>query len=369
MTFDTPELPPLLTADLPGIGGCIKQVPEDFEVEEIPAYEPAGEGSFLYLWVEKRDMGAEFFARQIARRLDIPVGEVGMAGLKDRHAVTRQMVSIPDVGADRLAQLEGEGIRVLRVSRHANKLRPGHLHGNRFRVLIRNVDVRAAAQLPALLDRLRGDGLPNFYGSQRFGHDAETIHLGLALLGRAEPPKSATGRPVNLRNPFLRKLALSAVQSALFNRYLERRLADGLLRQVLSGDVMAKLPFGGLFVAQDLGREQQRFDARQTVHTGPMFGRKMFTAAGVAAAREAELSKEAGLEPAIFCGFGKLMLGTRRPNLVYCADLVGGMEAEGVRLTFTLPSGSYATVLLREVMKNDVPDPDVQTEHGRGQRS
>src|SRR6266446_1176949 len=94
-TPDDALQPPLLTADLPGIGGTIKTIPEDFEVEEIPAYEPSGQGDFLYLWIEKRDMGAEFFTRQIARRLDIPVGEVGTAGLKDRRAVTRQMVSVP----------------------------------------------------------------------------------------------------------------------------------------------------------------------------------------------------------------------------------------------------------------------------------
>src|SRR5438034_5932904 len=95
MTFDPLQPVPLLTADLPGIGGHIKHVPEDFEVEEIPAYAPSGMGDFLYLWIEKRDMGAEYFTRQIARRLDIRAGDVGVAGMKDRRAVTRQMVSVP----------------------------------------------------------------------------------------------------------------------------------------------------------------------------------------------------------------------------------------------------------------------------------
>src|SRR5947208_3285721 len=113
MAFDWTAAPPLLTADLPGIGGVIKQEPEDFEVEEVPAYEPAGAGPFLYLWVEKRGMGAEFFVRQVARRLGIGPGEVGTAGLKDRQAVTRQWVSVPDRVADRLGHLDGEGIRVL----------------------------------------------------------------------------------------------------------------------------------------------------------------------------------------------------------------------------------------------------------------
>src|ERR1700674_4931399 len=115
MTFEPLALPPLLTADLPGIGGRIKTEPEDFEVEEIPAYSPSGTGDFLYLWIEKRSMGAEFFVRQIAHRLGIPAGEVGTAGLKDRHAVTRQWVSVPASAEPRLAGLDGEGIQVLSV--------------------------------------------------------------------------------------------------------------------------------------------------------------------------------------------------------------------------------------------------------------
>src|SRR5437016_1801945 len=113
MTFDPLAPPPLLTADLPGIGGRLRAVPEDFEVEGIPAYEPCGTGDFLYLWIEKRDMGAEYFTRQVARRLGLAPGEVGTAGLKDRHAVTRQMVSVPAPAEERLGQLDGEGIRVL----------------------------------------------------------------------------------------------------------------------------------------------------------------------------------------------------------------------------------------------------------------
>jgi tRNA pseudouridine13 synthase len=260
--------PPLLTADLPGIGGKIKFDPEDFEVEEIPAYEPSGQGDFLYLWIEKRDMGAEYFTRQIARRLDIPVGEIGSAGLKDRRAVTRQMVSLPASVEPRLPQLDGDGIKVLRVSRHGNKLRPGHLHGNRFRILIRAATVRERApaggepplpdgrgSLDSIIERIRQHGLPNFYGPQRFGKGGETLQMGLALLRREK-----TGKPI--RNPFLKKLALSAAQSALFNHALAQRMRDGLLRRVLPGDVMCKIPFGGMFVAVDVEAEQRRFDAR-----------------------------------------------------------------------------------------------------------
>jgi tRNA pseudouridine13 synthase len=350
-----------LTAHLPGIGGRIKQAPEDFEVEEIPAYEPSGSGSHLFLWVEKREMGAEYFVRQVARRLDIPAGEVGTAGLKDRHAVTRQWVSVPEGAEPRLGQLDGEGIRLLRVSRHGNKLRPGHLRGNHFRILVRDADPTAGERLGPVLEQLRQLGLPNFYGSQRFGHDGETARLGLALL-RGEPPPATSGRRPNLRSPFLRKLALSAAQSALFNHYLARRLADGLLRRVLAGDVMAKWPFGGMFVAADVVREQERFDRRETVHAGPIFGRKTFAAAGESAAREAAALADFQLTPTAFHRFGKLLQGTRRHNLVYVDDLSAAVEPEGVRLAFTLPAGSYATVLLREVMKTELADADEEAE-------
>src|SRR5207253_6096533 len=105
MTFDPLAPLPLLTGDLPGIGGVIKDRPEDFEVEEIPAYEPSGSGEHLYLWIEKRDMGAEYFVRQVAARLSVAPGEIGTAGLKDRRAVTRQWLSAPASAEPRLTQL------------------------------------------------------------------------------------------------------------------------------------------------------------------------------------------------------------------------------------------------------------------------
>jgi len=338
--------PPGLTAEFAGVGGRIKQRPEDFEVEEIPAYEPAGSGEHLFLWIEKCGMGAEFFLRQVARRLDIPTGEVGMAGLKDRHAVTRQYVSVPASVEAGLDRLDGDGIRLLRTARHGNKLRSGHLRGNRFRILVRAANPGESRSLEAILERIRAHGLLNYYGLQRFGKDGETAELGLSLLkGESK-----------VRNAFLRKLALSATQSLLFNAYLAGRLTDGLLRRVLAGDVMAKWPAGGMFTAEDVAVEQDRFDRRETVHAGPMFGRKTFPARHVAAEREASLLADAGFTSSTFNGFGKLLPGTRRHNLVYIDDLAAVWEPEGLQLSFTLPAGSYATVLLREIMKYDVVD-------------
>ena len=130
---------PLLTADLPGIGGTLKARPEDFDVEEIPAYAPSGEGEHLFLWIEKTGVSADELTRHLSRTLDISPGEMGTAGLKDKYAVTRQFVSVPRRIESLLPSLDTDGIRLLHATPHRNKLRTGHLNGNRFRVLVRDV--------------------------------------------------------------------------------------------------------------------------------------------------------------------------------------------------------------------------------------
>lgn len=336
--------PPLLTADLPGVGGRIKVEPDDFVVEEIPAYEPSGTGEHVYLWIEKRDVGAEYFVRMLARKLGVPQDAIGTAGLKDRHAVTRQWVSVPNLPEDRWRAAEGEGVRILSATRHANKLKAGHLRGNRFDILVRGaVNLDAVAPI---LDRIRSLGLPNFYGPQRFGHDGETAANGLRMI---------RGERINAP-PFRLKLYLSAAQSLLFNDVLARRMADGLYRTVLAGDAMMKWPFGGIFVADDPAVEQDRFDRRETVTAGPMFGKKTFATNGIAAEREAAALSANGLTEANFDRAGKWLSGTRRHNIVYVDDLAAEPDALGLRLRFSLPAGSYATVLLREVMKTEIGD-------------
>lgn len=135
---------PYLTADLPGVGGTLKEQPEDFVVEEIPAYEPSGAGEHLFLWVEKRDVAGEDLLRHVARRLAILSQDIGMAGVKDRRAITRQWVSVPARCEPTIAEIDSGQIRVLRAVRHGNKLRTGHLRGNRFSIRVRNASEEAA---------------------------------------------------------------------------------------------------------------------------------------------------------------------------------------------------------------------------------
>lgn len=334
---------PYLTADLPGLGGRFKEEIDDFVVEEVPAYEPSGTGEHLFLWIEKRDLGAEFFQRQLAQRLAIRPEEIGMAGLKDRRAITRQWVSVPCSAEVNLPSVNGADLRVLKVERHGNKLRPGHLRGNRFRMRLRGVSLPDGELVRQYQRRLQGEGFPSYYGEQRFGRERETLELGLRLL-RGEPPP---------RNRFLHKLALSAVQSELFNRCLAERLKRGQLHRVLAGDVLHKWPAGGMFLATQPEVEQARLNRREVVPTGPMFGKKMMAAAGEAAELENSVLQEAGLATEAFHSAGRLLQGTRRNLLCFVDDLEMELEGADLRIHVTLPAGVYATVLLRELRKAD----------------
>ncbi|HUG89317.1 MAG TPA: tRNA pseudouridine(13) synthase TruD [Planctomycetaceae bacterium] len=342
---------PLVTADLPGIGGILKQAPEDFEVEELPAYEPCGEGEHLFLWVEKRDVSAERLVAHVARAAGIGRQDVGVAGLKDRRAVTRQYVSIPARCSDQVAAIETEGIRVLRTAWHRNKLRTGHLKGNRFRVLVSDVAADADERSASIALRLRSHGFANYFGEQRFGSDGDTASLGFDLLSGRKTPRDLPAS----RRRFLLRLALSAAQSALFNEALADRLDAGHWDRVEPGDVMQVVATGGLFIVEDAGREQPRFDAGETVPTGPMFGPKMMQPSGEPGAREQRLLEASGLAPDAFDRYARLTAGARRPLAVRPQELSIEREAAGLRLQFVLPPGAYATVLLREFCKVDEP--------------
>ena len=345
-TAATTDLP-LLTADLPGIGGKIKHSPDDFQVEEIPAYQPSGQGEHLFLWIEKRDTSAEQLTRHLSRVLRISPRNVGVAGLKDRRAVTRQYVSVPVRCSDQVDNLNTDRICVLRAVLHRNKLKTGHLRGNRFSILVRKPCDGAADVATPVCEIIGKRGFPNYYDDQRFGLNSETLRTGRALLSGRQKPADL---PISRRR-FLLRLSISAVQSFLLNRILAERLTDGLLHTVLLGDVLQVVESGGMFRAEDIAAEQRRVDAGEISITGPMFGPKMAAATGEPAEREDRVLRECGLSSDVFVPFRKVARGTRRPFTVRTGELCVRPEKEGLRFQFTLPSGSYATMLLREFQK------------------
>lgn len=338
---------PYLTEDLPGIGGVLKTTIEDFVVEEIPVYAPTGEGDHLFLWVEKRDVSAQFLVKILSQLLRLNPRDIGVAGLKDRRAVTRQFVSVPADCEPLLADFSFDGIKILESTRHERKLKTGHLRGNRFSILIRDTAENAFQKASAIQEKIAQFGFPNYYGTQRMGRDNETLVMGLKLL------KDERVSSKYFRNKSLKRLALSAAQSSLFNRVLSERVSDQSLHTVQLGDVMQVCETGGIFVVEDVAREQERFDHRETVITGPIFGPKMKPPTDTVLEQEQRVLSEFELEMSHFSRFKKLTPGARRPFLIWPDQFRIEQTETGILFEFTLPSGVYATMLLREFMKNE----------------
>jgi tRNA pseudouridine13 synthase len=402
---------PFLTLDTPGVGGAIKSQPEDFVVEEIPLYEAAGEGTHLYLTIEKRGVTTSEAIARLARAVGRPVRDFGFAGMKDAAAITRQRVSVEHVAPEQLSDMDVSGVRILSVERHRNKLKLGHLSGNRFEIRLRDVETPEALDRSRhILNTLTRRGLPNFYGPQRFGSRGDNWMIGRhavqgryadalgVLLGSPLPTEfgdirrarelydagryaeSADAWPRNAaeqrrvcravakagspnkswravdRN--LRRLFVSAYQSHLFNRVLTDRMLHGAIDRIETGDLAYKHDNGACFTVEDAAIEQPRCDAFDISPTGPIFGKRTTAPLGAPGEREAAVLQSESLDRAIFSKHeGKFAQGGRRPLRVPVgeASVESGADESGSYLlfTFTLPPGAYATTLLREVTKRD----------------
>ncbi|MGD0836776.1 MAG: tRNA pseudouridine(13) synthase TruD [Polyangia bacterium] len=313
--------------------------PATFFVEEIPAYQPTGEGEHAYLWIEKRDLTTPEAASRLASVLGTPVRDVGYAGMKDRHATTKQWLSFAGVDPAVARVAAVDGVRVLAATRHKNKLRTGHLQGNRFEVVLSDAQGERSA-IEVALARLAQQGVANRFGYQRFGNSGDNLATGLAVL-------RGTRR---VADPRRRKLLLSAVQSAVFNRVLDLRQESGGLLAVRQGDVLQKVASGGLFVSTDPGVDQPRVDRGEIVPTAPLPGSRVSAPPpGTAAhALEERALAELGIGVDELGRVGRALPGTRRPVIVKItlAHPAVSEDPAGLRLAFALPAGSYATVVL-----------------------
>ncbi len=343
----------LLTASLPGTGGLLKSVPEDFVVDELPAYPPSGEGTHTFVRIEKRALTTDKAVRRLCTALGADAREAGAAGQKDRQAVTRQWVSLPNVDPARALALTVDGVKILEAVRHGHKLRTGHLSGNRFAITLRGTD-GGVERARAILYALAARGMANYFGAQRFGARGDNAAEGRKLLG--PPPQAGVGRDgADRGSRGQRRMMISAYQSSLFNRYLDARIDDGLLDTALPGDVLKKTDTGGLFTVEDVAEAQARLDRGALVTTGPMFGHKMMSPpkGSAAHAREAALLAEEGIDVERFARLGKLAEGTRRPLRAPLAapQVEEGPEPSSLVVRFSLPPGSYATVVIAEITK------------------
>jgi tRNA pseudouridine13 synthase len=354
----SPRVPPAYaTGDLPGIGGRSRACPEDFQVEELPAYEPEGRGEHLYLWVEKRGLATTAVAAALQRALEVPAAAVGFAGRKDAQALTRQWISVHTPRDPDPATLCGAGWRVLAASRHRNKLRAGHLRGNRFALVLRGV--QAGPHGEALLGRLAAEGFPNAFGPQRLGEGLANALAGRAIVRSGRAPGGRSRQALE-RGRF----AVNAYQAALFNALLERRLAElGDLATLLPGDLAVLHRNGAAFaVTEDaLADAQARAAAHELSASAPLFGTRVTLAAGRPGDWERALLAREGLAAEAFqLGTQRVSpKGERRAVRAFAHAMAWDWAREGgeavLRLRCELGPGVYATALLRELCKDDAP--------------
>lgn len=394
---------PYLTAEIAGVGGAIKESPEDFYVEEIPSYLPCGSGEHCYLTIEKRGITTLEAISRIAKCLKISERDIGYAGMKDAVGITRQTVSVQWLTPEKAISLELDGVRVVSAERHSNKLKLGHLKGNRFRVVIRGVSANAAELVPLVLDILEKRGVPNYFGYQRYGAQGNSHLIGTAMLLRdwhgcvdrliGEPDavrdeewaaaisayqqgnldealrlfprhcrserdvlQRLLARPeeyekaFSVIHPRLKKLYLSAAQSFLFDQSVARRIDT--VDTLMTGDLAIKHINGACFLVEDAATEQGRAAAFEISASGPMFGCKMKRPEGAVWELEQGILQQTGLDLALFDLSGGLRVeGERKPLRVPVEGLSWSVSGDVVAVEFILPKGSYATSLLREITK------------------
>lgn len=350
-----------VTADLPGIGGALRQRPEDFIVDEIPAYDPCGSGEHVYMLIQKVEMSTLEVVRILARHFGVRTSDVGYAGLKDKKAITRQVFSIhvPGKKPEDFPQIKSQKISVLWTDLHTNKLRRGHLKGNRFAIKVRGIPIGGAITALKALRVLERAGVPNRLGAQRFGALLNNHLIGRALMlgesqraademlgtwemrdpiGLREPDYQRQGRELyrdgkfaealglmprgaNPERAILRALAegvpvhkafyrldplsrlfyLNGLQSAVFNAVLDERTVAGTLSTLGPGDVAFKHDSGACFAVDDAalaaGDLPGRLERLEVSPTGPMWGTDMMRAAGVIDEQELRALARVGLTP------------------------------------------------------------------------
>lgn len=313
----------------------LRAAPSDFRVDEIPAFAPTGEGEHLLLDIEKTGMNTAFVAGLLARWAGVPAMAVSYAGMKDRHAVTRQYFSVhlPKRQAPPLETLQADGLRVLGSHWHARKLQRGALAGNRFVLVLRDVQGERAA-IDARLARIASAGVANYFGEQRFGRDGGNLAAALAMFG---------GRRVQREQ---RSILLSAARSALFNAVVDARVRDATWDSGVDGDVWmldgSRSVFGPEPMTAELGARAQSHDIHPAA---PLWGKGELRCADrarntVLQALQGSDALRKGLEDA------GLSPEFRSMRLIVKQLQWQWPTPESLQLAFELPAGAYATTVL-----------------------
>ena len=346
-----------------------RQNPRDFVVDEIPLYAFSGDGEHLVLLMRKKNLSTWDAISRIANHLGINAREIGYAGLKDKNALTKQYISILKKYEEKLESFNHEDIKFIERTYHNNKIRLGHLKGNRFFIRLKKVNPTAALKLSQALKMIKKEGMPNYFGYQRFGTEGDNYKMGEEILqGRRKE-----------RNVKLKRLYINAYQSHMFNLWLSRRLEINTLVssfeanevsamlnfpestvitlksqqhpfKIIEGDVLKHYPHGSPFEYEGAQEDIERLNKKEIVPTGLLLGKRSRRASGLAGQIEKEFDADY-----------QQVDGDRRYAWVYPEEVEGEYRENEAwfELHFTLPKGSYATVLIEELAKRPLSEEGV----------
>jgi len=301
----------------------IRTTPADFDVTEELGYEFDGNGEHDFLYVEKTGANTEWVSRALASFADVPARDVGYSGLKDRNAVTRQWFSVPRWNSPDWSTFELESVSILDVQRHSKKLRRGAHKANHFRIVLREIDGDTVS-LPDKLKLIADQGVPNYFGPQRFGREGNNIRLADDWAAGKRLPRHK------------RSIAISSARSFLFNEALQQRVVDGTWNRIVSGDLANLDGTGSVFSVDDVDADIERRCTEMDIHPA------------------AELPGDGS-----DCGHeawqkafdkGRVKPGSRSLRL-NVRDLQSEVRPDAIELTFTLGRGAFATSVLREIVK------------------
>ena len=346
---------------------------DDFVVREIPLYEFSGDGEHLIVEISKKDMTTQEALHVLSEVTGAKMRDFGYAGLKDKQGMTTQFISMPRKFESNLANFSHEKMKILSLNVHKNKLRIGHLKGNSFFIRLKKVLPSNAKKLEQAFVSIDKMGYANYFGYQRFGKFGDNAETGLELL------KNGTINGKKSKNVKLNDFLISAYQSDLFNRWLSKRveisrfaqdfslgelaqiypyLDNAILKnlksqkrffKLMEGEVLGHYPHGKCFLCEDLDAEGARFDARDITSCGLIAGAKAYEAQGAARAVEDQVFAQAN-------EYKAKMTGSRRFAWCYLEDTSYKYNEEKAHFTinFTLQKGSYATVVLEEILHKNI---------------
>lgn len=336
-----------------------KQTKEDFVVTEIPLYEFSGEGEHLIIKFRKKDLTTWDAVQAFSEQLGCKNRDIGYAGLKDKNAMTVQHISVPKNCEDKLAQFNHENIKILETTHHNNKIRIGHLKGNKFFIRLKRVTPLDAKKIEEAVSLIAKFGMPNYFGFQRFGIEGNNYKKGEAII-KGE---------LREKNRKLKQMYVNSYQSFLFNSWLSKRIEISKLIEafepkeiyekiklpleivkqmkkqehplkIIDGDLMSHYPFGRIFHVENMEEEADKFFKFDRVPTGILCGKRVKKAESFAQTIEQEFDVEIKED------------GARRFAWVFPQEVESNYKEDKnwMELQFSLPKGSYATEFITEVI-------------------